>query len=54
MSSVLPAQVAANPNKIVVIYPDWQIPLSIDGHDVTDNGSLTWFPPPSPAGWPVI
>lgn len=54
MSSVLPAQVAANPNKIVVIYPDWQIPLSIDGHDVTVNGSLTWFPPPSSAGWLVI
>ena len=44
MSSVLPAQVAANPARTVVIYPQWQIPLSIDGRAVTVNGRLTSIP----------
>lgn len=34
-----------------VIYPDWQVPLVVDGVATVVHGSLTWLPPISPYPW---
>ncbi|MBI5088706.1 MAG: hypothetical protein HZB15_07580 [Actinobacteria bacterium] len=54
MSDVPPSQVDADPGEVFVIYPRWEIPLSIDGSPAAIVGDLAWVPPPSGPPWVTL
>jgi hypothetical protein len=51
---VPPSQVDADPGRVTVIYPRWEIPLSVDGRPATIVGDLAWVPPPSRPPWVTL
>ena len=46
-----PAAVAANPNAVQVVVPQWQIPLRQGTRTMVVQGDVTWVPGPSPWPW---
>jgi hypothetical protein len=51
MSSVPPAEVQAEPDRVTVIFERWMIPLTVDGSPAAITGDLAWIPPPSRLPW---
>ncbi len=45
------AEVRANPDRTTVVFPEWEIPLTVDGVDATISGRLSWVPPPAQTPW---
>ena len=51
MSPVAPPTVQQDPNRSHVVYPRWEIRLTVDGSDAVVAGDLTWAPPPALLPW---
>ncbi|MEO5900065.1 MAG: hypothetical protein ABIR68_08020 [Ilumatobacteraceae bacterium] len=51
MDVAVPAAVRADESVAHVIFPNWQVPVSVDGTPATIVGRLVWIPPPSGAPW---
>lgn len=51
MTTVDPPQVQQDPSRSHVIYPRWEIPLTVDGAAAFIAGDLTWAPAPPLLPW---
>ncbi len=54
MSPTPPTEVVADPDREVVIFDRWVIPLEHDGAAVSVVGDLRWLPPPSALPWILV
>ncbi len=45
------AEVRAHPDQLTVVFPKWEIPVTVDGEPATITGRLLWVPPPSRTPW---
>ena len=46
-----PPAVAASPQVMHLVVPDWQVPLRQGDRDMVIHGAITWIPGPSPWPW---
>jgi hypothetical protein len=53
MDRIPPAEVLSHRDRTTVIFPRWEVPMSVDGTSVVVAGRLQWVPPPHPLPWIV-
>ncbi len=48
------ADVRAHPDQMTIVFPRWEIPVTVAGAAATITGRLLWVPPPSRTPWLLL